>query len=126
MEESKLNNSFNEIPNKNNNKGFWIGITGFLVLFIIVIAVVVGLSGEDGLTNSNYLTYSNYTQIQNGMSYSQVVDILDGHQGVLDTSASSGGYTLSYYTWSNRSETKCIIVGFENGRVCAKSQYSLR
>ena len=125
MEEIKLNDDFNESPNKSNSKGIWIGIAGFLVLFIIVIAVVVGVSGGDGSTNSNYLTYSNYTQIQNGMSYSQVVDILDGHVGVLDTSSSYGGYTLSYYTWSNSSGTKCIVVGFENGSVCAKSQYGL-
>ena len=125
MEEIKLSDDFNESPNKSNNKSIWIGIAGFFVLFIIVVAVVVGVSGGDSSTNSNYLTYSNYTQIQNGMSYSQVVDILDGHQGVLDTSSSYGGYTLSYYTWSNSSGTKCIVVGFENGSVCAKSQYGL-
>ena len=123
MEEIKLNNDFNESPNKNNTKGVWIGIVGFLVLFIIVVAVFVSVSEGDGSTSSNYLTYSNYTKIENGMSYSQVVDILGGHQGVLDTSSSYGGYTLSYYTWSNSSETICIVVGFENGCVCAKSQY---
>ena len=120
MEEIKLNDDFNESPNENNGKGAWIGIAGFLVLLIIVVAVVVGVSGD-----SNYLTYSNYTKIQNGMSYSQVVDILDGHKGVLDTSSSYGGSTLSYYTWSNSAGTKCIVVGFENGHVCAKSQYGL-
>ena len=125
MEEIKLNDDFNESPHKSNSKGVWIGIAWFLVLFIIVVAVVVGVSGGDGSTNSNYLTYSNYTQIQNGMSYSQVVDILDGHQGVLDTSSSYGGYTLSYYTWTNSSGTRCIVVGFENGKVCTKSQYGL-
>ncbi|MBQ4557807.1 MAG: hypothetical protein IJA61_00315 [Clostridia bacterium] len=125
MEEIKLNYDLNEGSNKNNSKGNWSGVFGFLVLFIIVVVVVVGISVGDGSINSNYLTYSNYTQIQNGMSYSQVVDILDGHQGVLDTSSSYGGYTLSYYTWSNNSGTKCIVVGFENGSVCAKSQYGL-
>ena len=125
MEEIKLHDNFNESPNKNSNKGALIGIVGFLVSLIIVVAVVVGFSGGDGSANSNYLTYSNYTQIQNGMSYSQVVDILGGHEGTLDTSSSYGGYTLSYYTWSNISGTKCIVVGFENRRVCAKSQYGL-
>lgn len=124
MEEVELND-FNEIQNKNNNKGIWIGIVGFIFLFIIVIVIIVCFSGKDESTSSNYLTYSNYAQIQNGMSYSQVVDILDGHQGVLDSSSSYGGYTLSYYTWSNGSGTKSITVGFENDSVCTKIQFGL-
>lgn len=123
MEEIQLNIQKNE-PQKQKNKNFLIGIIGFVVIFVAIIAIAVGLSS--GSTSSNYLTYSNYTQIKNGMSYSQVVDILDGHEGVLDTSSSYEGYTLAYYTWSNSSGTKCIVVGFENGTVCAKSQYGLR
>lgn len=125
MEEIKLDDDLKKTSNKNNIKGFWIGVAGFLILFVIIVAVVVGVTKVDGSTNSNYLTYDNYIQIQNGMTYSQVVDILDGHEGILDTSSTVGGYTLSYYTWSNSSGTKCIVVGFENGSVCAKSQYGL-
>lgn len=122
MEEIQLNTQRNN-PQKQKDKNLLIGIIGFAVIFIAIIAITVGLL--NGSTSSNYLTYSNYSQIRNGMSYSQVVDILDGHQGVLDTSSSYEGYKLSYYTWSNSSGTKCIVVGFENGIVCAKSQYGL-
>lgn len=125
MEEIKLNDNFNKETNKKNNKGVWIVVAGFLLLFIIVIAVLFCTSGNDCPIISDYLTYSNYNQIQNGMSYSQVVDIFDGHQGVLNTSSGYGGYNLAYYTWSNNSGTKCIVIGFENGNVCAKSQYGL-
>lgn len=125
MEEIKLNDGFNESPKKNSRKNIWICITVFLFLIIIAIAVVVGVSAGIDSTDSNYLTYDKYTQIQNGMSYIQVVELFDGNQGVLDTSSSVGGYTLSYYTWSNDSGTKFIVVGFENDRVCAKSQFGL-
>ena len=127
MEEIKINNDFDNSHNKNNN-GTTIVIIGSFVLLALIIAIVVGFSGNGNGSNgfSNYLTYSNYTQIQNGMTYSEVVEILDGHDGVLDTSSGFGGYTFSYYTWSNNSGTKCIVIGFENGKVCSKSQYGLR
>lgn len=107
--------------------------TVIIAVIMIVVTIVVGfiikgvLNGN--FTNFEYLTYSNYSEIHNGMTYSEVVDILNGHQGVLNASAASNDetfeYTLSYYTWKNRSGTKCIVVGFENGKVCAKSQYGL-
>ena len=59
------------------------------------------------------------------MSYLQVVDILDGHEGVLYSYSEYGGYTLAYYTWTNSTASKCIVVGFMNDSVCAKSQYGL-
>ncbi len=124
MEEIKFDTESNQNFNKRNRKGVWIGVLGFLVLFAGVVAIVVAVPYNKS-SSYGYLTYDNYVQIQNGMSYSQVVDILDGHQGVLDTTSSYGGYTLSYYTWSNSSGSKCIVVGFQNGSVCTKSQYGL-
>lgn len=123
MQEIKLD--FNQDRPKNKKKTTLIVVIGVAVLFAVIMAIAFGvLSG--GSTGASYLTYSNYAQIQNGMSYYQVVDILDGNQGALSTSSGFGGYTLAYYTWSNSSGTKCIVVGFENGSVCAKSQYGLR
>ncbi|MBQ9790712.1 MAG: DUF3862 domain-containing protein [Clostridia bacterium] len=126
MEEIKLTNDSNNNSGVGNHKGIWIGIIGVVVLLIIVISIACAVPGDGGASSSTYLTYSNYTKIQNGMSYSQVVDILGDDPGVLDSSSSYGGYTLSYYTWSNNSGSKCIVVGFENGKVCAKSQYGLK
>ncbi len=125
MEEIKLDANVEMTEKSSNNKGLWIGIIGVAVIFIIIIAVVVGISGE-GSSSSSYLTYSNYTRIQNNMTYSQVVEILGNDPGELTSTASSGGYTLSYYTWQNSSGSKCIVIGFENGKVCAKTQYGLK
>lgn len=104
---------------KSRNKVWILVAVTFIVIFLIIlIAVLPGNS-------YNYLCYENYSKISNGMSYSQVVDILDGHSGEEYLSSGSGNYRLSYYSWQNGSGTKCIIVGFENGQVCAKSQYGL-
>ena len=122
MEEHKIENSSETKEKTSKNKSFII----FVVIIIVIAAITYfALTSSGGGSSINYLTYENYTKIQNGMSYSEVVAILGNHQGTLDTTASSGGYTLSYYTWANSSGTRCIVVGFENGKVCAKSQYGL-
>lgn len=102
------------------------------IIFVVAIAVIVGIilsivivSSDSGDTQSEgTLTYSNYLKIHDGMTYNEVVDLL-GSYGSLDSSSSYGGYTLAYYSWSNAYGTRCIVVGFENGKVCAKSQYGL-
>ena len=122
MEEHKIENSSETKQTTSNNKSIII----FVVIIVVVAAIIYfALTSGDGGSSINYLTYANYTKIQNGMSYSEVVSILGNHEGTLDTSAGYGGYTLSYYSWSNSSGTRCIVVGFENGKVCAKSQYGL-
>jgi len=106
------------------NKNKWIvAVIAFIIAFVVVISIILGSRGCS--SSVSYLTYENYIKIQNGMSYSEVVEILDGHQGQLDTESGYGGYTLKYYSWTNSSSTRCIVVGFENNRVCAKSQYGL-
>lgn len=125
MEEVKLVVDDCDQSNKNSKRKNALIAIVVVCSLMIVIGLVIGFCAPGGATSSNYLTYQNYSRIQNGMSYSQVVDVLGGHQGVLDVSSSYGGYTLSYYTWSNQSGTRCIVVGFENNKVCAKSQYGL-
>ena len=125
MEEIKLDENNNESQNKNKNKIEMIIIGGVFILLAIIVGAVFLFSDNDNTLSLSYLNYKNYSKIQDGMTYSEVVEILEGHQGVLDTSSSYGGYNLSYYTWSDSLTTKCIVVGFENGKVCAKSQIGL-
>ncbi|MBE7082180.1 MAG: DUF3862 domain-containing protein [Clostridiales bacterium] len=119
MEEIKLNVN-EEVNNAKKFKGGW----AILIAFIFVIGCIIAVSSV-GFESNSYLNRENYSKIRTGMSYTQVVEVLEGHEGEMDTSSSFGGYTLAYYTWSNSSGSKCIVVGFENGKVCAKSQYGL-
>lgn len=117
MEEKKLNI---EEQKGDNKKWIWV------VLIIVGAVILISFLFKDGATVNNYLTYENYNKISTGMSYNSVVEIFDGNEGVLDSTASSGDYTISYYTWSNSSGSKIVVVGFENGYVMTKSQFGLR
>ncbi len=95
------------------------------IVTIIISAIFLIIITSSTSCSSSYLTYENYMKIHDGMTYSEVVEVLDGHQGTASTSSGFGGYTISYYIWSNSSETRCISVGFLNGKVVAKSQVGL-
>lgn len=121
MEENNI--QLNDQPPQRQSNSY-IGWIILAVVVVVIIAVLVGVLV--GKTNGNgYLTYENYLKISNGMTYSQVVDILGGHAGTLDTSSSYEGYTMTVYSWSNNSGTKNIVVVFDNGKVSAKSQFGL-
>lgn len=96
-----------------------------IAVFAFVVCIVI-LTAVPSVAPKEYLTYENYMKIQNGMTYSEVVEIFDGHDGELDTSAGFGDYSLEYYDWTNSSGSKIIVIGFSNGRVCAKSQIGLQ
>lgn len=122
MEEINLGNgNQNNPPPKQNSNATVIGVIAVVAIVVILFAVIFSFLGG----SNSYLTYENYMKIHNGMTYNEVVEVLDNHQGELDTSAGYGGYSLSYYSWTNSSGSRCIVIGFENGRVCAKSQYGL-
>lgn len=124
MDEINAGNQNNQHLQISNNKtaiGVVVAIIIGVIIGVILFAVIISSVGG----SNSYLTYENYMKIHNGMTYNEVVDVLDGNQGELNTSGGYGDYTLSYYTWSNSLGTRCIVVGFENGRVCAKSQYGL-
>lgn len=108
------------MPNPNRKNGAILGSIVASIIFVILLIVIISPSGG----YSGTLTYENYMKINNGMSYSAVCDIFDS-SGELSSTAGSGGYTLSYYTWQNSSGTRIVVVGFENGQVCAKSQVGL-
>ena len=100
-------------------------ITKVVIVSIIIgvvlgiIIVIVKLNGE------GYLSYENYLKINNGMTYSEVVEVLDGHEGELSVSSSYTGYSATVYTWTNSDSTKIITVYFDNNRVTSKAQVGL-
>lgn len=115
MEEMQIN--CKDSPKRN---GKWVILVVGICLIIIITVLCCMLP-----TGSQWLTYENYLKIKTGMTYNQVVDVLDNHQGELYINSNYEGYTMSVYTWQNSSGLKCIIVTFDNGEVSAKSQYGL-
>lgn len=106
---------------QSNKKTILIVVLCCVFCFALILAFTICLARNE--KQNDYLTYENYCSIQDGMTYMEVVDIFDGNEGVLDTSSSYGGYTLTYYTWSRGG--KVVVVGFENNKVCSKSQIGL-
>ena len=121
------NNDNNNNNIKNSGRNILIGFACCVMIaaFVLLFVTLSDCNDNSYVSPSSYLTYSNYIKIQNGMTYSQVVEILGNDPGECTTESGYGGYTLSYYTWTNYSGTKCIVIGFENGKVCTKSQYGL-
>lgn len=82
---------------------------------------VSGVSDE-----SEYITMSEYNQIQEGMSYDEVKEII-GSDGELTSTSSMGGYTISIYTWyGNGAAGSNANVTFTNDEVTGKAQVGLK
>ena len=96
----------------------------FIVVFVIVLVVI--LSSRNSNKNGPGLTYNNYLKIENGMTYDEVCNIF-GRAGVQDSYTEYMGYTLAYYTWEKDGlyTYAVVVVGFENGKVCTKTQTGL-
>ena len=118
MEKLNLNEDYNIRTIKNKNS-FWI-IVICVVICIIVLGIVFGFMGQE----TSAITYENYQKIQNGMTYTQVVDVFGGKDGELESYSSSGGYTLEFYSWT-RGDYASVVICFENGLVTSKSQFGL-
>lgn len=102
-----------------NKKNFiGLAISFFIVAFLLAVIVISATTDSD-----DYLSYENFEKIEIGMTYQEVVEVLDNHIGRSISGTGRGG---SIYTWSNDSESCKIIVSFDNkGLVSKKSQSGL-
>jgi len=123
MEEIQVETNQNQ-PKKMSNKAIALLIVGVIAISTVIALLIV--FAIDSPSENSYLNIKNFNQISNGMTYEQVVEILDDHEGTLQSSAGSGEYLLEYYNWTNDSGTKIIVVGFQNGLVTVKSQIGLK
>ncbi|MCK5840592.1 MAG: zinc-ribbon domain-containing protein [Candidatus Sabulitectum sp.] len=73
--------------------------------------------------NDTEVTYAEYLEIENGMSYSEVVAIV-GFEGEEMSRNNIAGYESILYSFSNRFGTNMIIT-IQDGGVTSKSQIGL-
>ena len=118
MEEIVFENSS---PPKKKRK-LWIIITASCVVFILLLILLDICATK----NEEHLTKENYNKISVGMTYEEVVETLDGHEGEFEYSTSEGYFTLEYYCWENYDSSKVIYVVFNNGLVYSKSSMGLK
>jgi len=95
----------------------------WIVCISIVVICMVWACGGFSSPKPKY-TYGQYNQIQIGMTYMQVVNVL-GENGEQTSYTGDASYNLAMYTWTHVSPYQSIVVLFENGRVSSKSQLGL-
>ena len=74
--------------------------------------------------DSLIITYDKYQQIQDGMTYEEVKEII-GNPGEELSRTSVGDYTFTMYSWTNPNASN-MTATFENDRLSSKSQFGLR
>jgi len=91
-------------------------------------SIVVGFVGN-GLAAREYkpsikVTKAMYDEIEPGMTYEQVVNIL-GFDGEERTTSELSGIRTTIYVWQNRSGSNMHLT-FQNGQLTLKAQYGLK
>ncbi|PDY93271.1 hypothetical protein CON09_08270 [Bacillus anthracis] len=72
------------------------------------------------------MTKDEFEQIQNDMSYEEVVKII-GSEGELQSESTVGDYTSKLYTWKGEGGLGANAnITFSNNKVQAKSQFGLK
>ncbi|PFB16989.1 hypothetical protein CN399_08485 [Bacillus cereus] len=76
--------------------------------------------------NEKTMTKAEFEQIQNDMSYEEVVKII-GSEGELQSESTVGDYTSKLYTWKGEGGLGANAnITFSNNKVQAKSQFGLK
>ncbi len=73
----------------------------------------------------NKITLEKFNQIENGMTYEEVVSII-GEEGTLSTESSYGNQTMRIYSWYASDGISNATITFMNGNVKGKSQIGLK
>jgi hypothetical protein len=81
-------------------------------------------TSNSGTSAAGACTYDMYMAIEEGMSYSQVVEII-GVDGTEMSSSSVGGNTAKVYQWDGDKLYSNVIVEFLNDEVVSKAQAGL-
>lgn len=99
----------------------------------IILAVLLGACGESSSSgqSTERITYAKYQQIQTGMSYQQVCNILGSSGRELARNKLEGveGYTEDIttiaYGWQNPDGSNMNAI-FQNGKLVSKAQAGLK
>ena len=103
-----------------------------LGIFVIIIGIGALTSSDTNNTvttetsnvQEDKVTIEKFNQIETGMTYQQVVDII-GEEGILSTESSYGSQTMKVYGWYASNGISNATVSFTNNKVTAKSQIGL-
>lgn len=122
-----------ERPKKKH--GCLIAILSVIIFFGIIGGVIVGTLGQNSAIQKNvsgvsdsseYITMDEYDQIETGMSYDEVQEIV-GSAGEVSSQVETGGIKIVIITWyGNGVAGSNANVTFTNNEVTAKAQVGLK
>lgn len=115
-----------------SNSGCLVAFIIFFVVICVGIAIISSTSTTSSDTttpskNSEFITLDEFNQIQAGMTYEQVVNII-GSNGTLTSDVSLGNeaYHTQIYMWyGNRITGANANITFQGGKVVSKAQFGL-
>ena len=112
--------------------GCLISILIFIIIFCGGIAMAINLNNGiqksvSGVSNSSeYITKDEYNQIETGMTYKEVKQII-GSEGSLTSTVTANDITVEIYTWyGNGTAGSNANVTFTNDSVTGKAQVGLK
>lgn len=112
--------------------GCLISILVFIIIICGGIATAINLNDSvqqsvSGVKDdSEYITLEEYNQIDTGMTYEQVTEII-GSKGTVTSQSESNGYKIVLITWyGNGVAGSNANVTFTNDKVTGKAQFGLK
>lgn len=129
IESVKIKNAGSGTEKKKGRGCLFTGLAIFVIALVIIIA---SLGSSDDIADSDKLTLEKYNQIENGMTYEEVVEII-GFEGTPEAEVGEKG--SAYYTVSYRYIGDDQVNGdlganasfmFQGGKLNMKSQLGLK
>ena len=99
----------------------WIYYSLFAIIPVVTAMIVFRVLAK----KNSHLSHANFERIEEGMSYEQVVQLMQSHRGELISSSTIDNVTLTYYQWSGwvgYFKRRVFHIQFQNDRVVAKNK----
>ena len=102
--------------------------TWFITILLIVVFISSLTSGSDNEEKQDidkYITLSEFNQIENGMSYEQVKEIIGSEGTVMSETNVGDAHSIIYY-WYGKDEISNANFSFTNNELINKTQIGLK
>lgn len=107
-------------------------LIGFIILIIAMIPLIIDISeipfNQSEIANTNKITLEKFNQIQSGMTYQEVVDIIGEEGNILSESniMNDEQYKTTMYYWYGQDGISNANVTIQGGKVISKAQIGLK
>lgn len=98
-------------------------VLGVIVLLALIAVLAYLWGGHGGTIGTPTVTHAKYEQIQEGMTYDEVLAVI-GVPGEQLSHSDIAGYETVMYSWKNPNGSNMNAM-FQNGRLMTKAQFGL-